>query len=237
MDKPLAADVPAAGMGLRERKKRQTRQAITDAAMRLFAERGFDAVTVTDVARAVNVSVQTVFNYFPAKEDLFFHGTSDRFGQDLAEVIRRCRPGEPLSGALRAVALDYFDRALEAGEFEYIETTARLIEDSPALQARQRADAAAFAAAMAAAIAEHEGAAATDIEPLLLANTGVAVYQTVFEIALRRVRSGQRGAQLRTRLRQDAERAFAILEAAFSTREPPANTSGETNAGPPSTRQ
>src|SRR5258708_6795967 len=224
-------------MGLRERKKRQTRQDITDAAMRLFAERGFDAVTVTDVARAVNVSVQTVFNYFPAKEDLFFHGTSGRFGQDLAEVIRSCRPGEPLSGALRAVALDYFDRALEAGEFEYIETTARLIEDSPALQARQRADAAAFAAAMAAAIAEHEGVAATDIEPLLLANTGVAVYQTVFEIALRRVRSGQRGAQLRTRLRQDAERAFAILEAAFSTVEPPANTSGETNAGPPSTRQ
>ncbi len=237
MDQSLAADVPAAGMGLRERKKRQTRQAITDAAMSLFAQRGFDAVTVTDVARAASVSVQTVFNYFPAKEDLFFHGTSGRFGQDLAEVIRGCQPGEPLSGALRAVALGYFDRALESGEFEYIETTARLIEDSPALQARQRADAAAFAAAMAAAIAEHEGAAATDIEPLLLANTGVAVYQTVFEIALRRVRSGQRGAQLRTRLRQDTERAFAILEAAFASHQAPARTSREPNAGQPSTQQ
>jgi AcrR family transcriptional regulator len=237
VDKSLAADVPAAGVGLRERKKRQTRQAITDAAMGLFAERGFDAVTVTEVARAVNLSVQTVFNYFPAKEDLFFGGTSGRFGQDLAEVIRSCQPGESLFGALRAVALDYFDRALEAGEFERIETTARLIEDSPALQARQRADAAAFAAAMAAAIAEREGAAATDIEPLLLANTGVAVYQTVFEIALRRVRSGQRGAQLRTRLRQDTERAFAVLEAAFGTREPPAKAPGEPIVGPPSTRQ
>ena len=237
MDKSLAADVPAAGMGLRERKKRQTRQAIADAAASLFAERGFDAVTVTDVARAADVSVQTVFNYFPAKEDLFFHGTSGRFGQDLAGVIRSRQPGEPLFGALRAVALDYFDRALEAGEFEYIETTARIIEESPALQARQRADAAAFAATMGAAIAEHEGATATDIGPLLLANTGVAVYQTVFQIALRRVRSGQRGAQLRARLRQDTERAFAILEAAFASREPPAKTSGEPNADPPSTRQ
>jgi AcrR family transcriptional regulator len=237
MNKSLAAGTPAAGMGLRERKKRQTRQAIADAAMGLFAERGFDAVTVSDVARAVNVSTQTVFNYFPAKEDLFFGGTSNRFGRDLAEVLRTCQPGQPLSGALRAVALEYFDQALETGEFEHIETTARLIEDSPALQARERADAAAFATAMAAAIAEREGAAATDIEPLLLANTGIAVYQTIFEIALRRVRSGQRGAQLRTRLRQDAERAFAILDAAFRAHEPSAKAPGEPIAGPPSTRQ
>jgi AcrR family transcriptional regulator len=227
------ADVPVTEMGLRERKKRQTRQAIADAAMGLFAERGFDSVTVTEVARAANVSTQTVFNYFPAKEDLFFGGTSDRFGRDLAEVIRSCQPGQPLFTALRAVALEYFDRALEAGEFEAIETTARLIEDSPALQARQRADAAAFATAVAAAIAEREGAAATDIEPLLLANTGIAVYQTVFEIALRRVRSGQRDPELRTQLRRDADRAFAIFDSAFGTHEPPPQAPGEPIGPPP----
>ena len=58
--------------GLRERKKRQTREAIAQAAMALFVARGFDAVTVADVARAADVSEKTVFNYFPAKEDLVF---------------------------------------------------------------------------------------------------------------------------------------------------------------------
>ena len=56
--------------GLRERKKRQTHEAIAEAAMALFVEHGFDAVTVADVARAADVSEKTVFNYFPAKEDL-----------------------------------------------------------------------------------------------------------------------------------------------------------------------
>src|SRR4051794_10762590 len=58
--------------GRRERKKQQTRQAISDVATTLFLERGFDAVTVAEVARAADVAVQTVFNHFPAKEDLFF---------------------------------------------------------------------------------------------------------------------------------------------------------------------
>ena len=58
--------------GLRERKKRETRETIARTAMDLFVERGYDAVTVADVARAADVSEKTVFNYFPAKEDLVF---------------------------------------------------------------------------------------------------------------------------------------------------------------------
>src|SRR4051812_50112750 len=64
--------------GLRERKKRQTRETIAHAAMALFAAHGFDAVTVADVARAADVSEKTVFNYFPAKEDLVLHGGEER---------------------------------------------------------------------------------------------------------------------------------------------------------------
>src|SRR3954447_12339619 len=64
--------------GLRERKKRQTRETIAHAAMSLFAAHGFDAVTVADVARAADVSEKTVFNYFPAKEDLVLHGGEER---------------------------------------------------------------------------------------------------------------------------------------------------------------
>jgi AcrR family transcriptional regulator len=57
--------------GLRERKKRQTRQLIADTARRLFAERSFEDVTVAEVAGAADVAEATVFNYFPTKEDLF----------------------------------------------------------------------------------------------------------------------------------------------------------------------
>ncbi len=61
-------------LGLRERKKLRTRQLIAETARRMFTERGFDAVPVAAVARAAEVSEATVFNYFPTKEDLVFHG-------------------------------------------------------------------------------------------------------------------------------------------------------------------
>jgi AcrR family transcriptional regulator len=73
--------------GLRERKKRETREAIAHHAMKLFAARGFDAVTVADVAHAAGVSEKTVFNYFPAKEDLVLHGGAERL-EALIEAIR-----------------------------------------------------------------------------------------------------------------------------------------------------
>src|ERR671930_2380372 len=87
-----------AELGLRERKKQQTRQLIADTARRLFAERGFEAVTVAEVARAADVSEATVFNYFPTKEDLFYSGM-EAFEEELLSTIRRREPGESVLGA------------------------------------------------------------------------------------------------------------------------------------------
>src|SRR4051794_7965477 len=85
-------------LGLRERKKRQTRQAIAGAAFELFAERGFDAVPVAEVARRADVSEATVFNYFPTKEDLIY-GRLEELEAALIEAIRDRAPGQPVTAA------------------------------------------------------------------------------------------------------------------------------------------
>src|ERR671924_1724037 len=90
--------------GLRERKKQQTWGLIAQTARRLFQERGFDAVTVADVARAADVSRKTVFNYFPTKEDLFYSGL-ELFEAQLIEAVRDRPPGESVLTAFRRIVL------------------------------------------------------------------------------------------------------------------------------------
>src|SRR5436305_9024071 len=87
-------------MGLRETKKLQTRELIAGEAMRLFVMRGFDHVTVAEVAAAAHVSEKTVFNYFPTKEDLFFDEVPEREAAML-DAIRNRAAGESVLDALR----------------------------------------------------------------------------------------------------------------------------------------
>src|SRR5712692_7150084 len=89
-----------AELGLRERKKKQTRQVIAETALRLFNERGFDSVTVAQVARAADVSDATVFNYFPTKESLFF-GQMQTFEEALVQAVGERRVGESVLAAFR----------------------------------------------------------------------------------------------------------------------------------------
>ncbi|WP_404868126.1 TetR/AcrR family transcriptional regulator [Kitasatospora griseola] len=140
-------------MGLRETKKQQTRTAIADAALPLFLDRGFDQVTVAEVARHANVSTNTVFNYFATKEDLFFDRQAE-VEAHLATVVRERPPGACPVAALRDDL-----RATLAGSAApslrlHPGTAAffRAVEASPALRAREREMAEHAEAALASAL-------------------------------------------------------------------------------------
>src|SRR5215212_9271780 len=100
--------------GLRERKKRAARQAIAATARRLFAERGFDAVTVAEIAVAADVAEKTVFNHFATKEDLVFAGGEARLAQLQAAIAQR-PPGTSVLDVFRANSEAMLD-VVAAGE-------------------------------------------------------------------------------------------------------------------------
>src|SRR5438034_10151156 len=122
--------------GLRERKKQQTRQQIFDAASRLFEAKGFDRVSVAEIARAADVSEVTVFNYFPTKEDLFYGGM-EFFEEQLLDGVRDRDPGESAVAAFSRLLLDSAEPLAAEERAGVISTAARLIKGSPALQARE----------------------------------------------------------------------------------------------------
>ncbi len=197
--------------GLRERKKEQTRQAIAETARRLFAERGFDAVTVADVARAADVSQGTVFNYFPTKEDLFY-GQMEDFEATLVEAVRDRVRGESVLDVFRRVMLENSGRLASEEVAEMIATAARLIAASPALRTREREIVARHTDELAALIADEAGAGRDDVEPWVVANALMGVQQALRFYVHASVLAGRRGPKLAAGVRAQARRAFTRLE-------------------------
>jgi AcrR family transcriptional regulator len=89
-------------LGLRERKKRRTRRALADAALRLFGERGYEQTTVADIAAAADVSPRTFFGYFRSKEDVLFADTDERL-ELMREALAGVAPGVPAREVVRQV--------------------------------------------------------------------------------------------------------------------------------------
>jgi AcrR family transcriptional regulator len=199
--------------GLRERKKEQTRQLIAETARRLFSERGFERVTVAEVARAAEVSQQTVFNYFPTKEDLVYWRLQS-FEDELLATIREREPGES--------ALAAFGRFLVAQRGllgkqdpqarEQLAALTRMIVESPALQAREQQIFAGYTASLAAALAEETGADAADLRSWVAANAMMGVHRALVQHARRRVVEGMRHPRLAEEVRARANEALALLE-------------------------
>jgi len=192
-------------MGLREFKKQRTRQAIADTALRLFVERGFDRVTVSEVAEAAGVSEKTVFNYFPTKEDLFFDEVDEREAALLA-AIRDRQPEESIPAALRRHQITDCGRMCNTGFAGF----ARLIEESPALRAKELEIMAHFTRVLAEALEEELGCG--DLDARVAASLLVGVHWQFFVTARKRALEGRHGPAAARRLRADLERAYELLE-------------------------
>lgn len=150
-------------LGLRERKKQRTRELIAETARRLFSARGFDRVTVAEIARAAEVSEQTVFNYFPTKEDLVYWRLAS-FEAELLGAIRERAPGESILAAFGHFVLE--PRGLlvsrDPAAREELAALTRMITESPSLLAREEQVFAGYTAALTELVAEEMGAAADE---------------------------------------------------------------------------
>ncbi|MEU0938363.1 TetR family transcriptional regulator [Embleya sp. NPDC005971] len=176
--------------GLRERKKRRTRTHISDVATGLFLERGFDAVTVAQIADAAEVSVNTVYNYFPAKEDLFFDRESEVVDR-AARIVRERAVGQSAARAvLDALRRDVEDRSPYVGLVEGYERFMKVMQGSPALMARLWRMQQLGADVLGATLAEEAGAEPGDPVPTLIAGQLAGIQQAVFRGIGRQIAAG-----------------------------------------------
>jgi AcrR family transcriptional regulator len=206
-----------AELGLRERKKQRTRQHIADTARRLFAERGFEQVTVAEIAGAAEVAAATVFNYFPTKEDLFY-SRLEAFEEALLTAIRQRPPGQSVLAAFASFLLGQGGvLAMESsgGEDEataQIRTITRIIVESPALLARERQVFDQYAKTLAAYLAEDTGADPGDVVPRVVANALLGLHRALIDHVRTMAQAGAPAAEIRRDVRHQAERAVAQLE-------------------------
>jgi AcrR family transcriptional regulator len=194
--------------GLRERRKQEARQAISGVAMAMFEGRGFDEVTISQVAAAAGVSKMTVTNYFPRKEDLVFD-RAEVIISSLADAVAARVPGESLLGAVRR---DYAER-IAAGDVTLGVPTpafARLVGGSHALTSRRREIADLAEQSLGDAIAAEAGA--DDPQQRIVAAQLASVYRVLFAEGTRRVLAGDPRVEICEALAADARRAFDLLE-------------------------
>ena len=200
--------------GLRERKKQKTREEIASAAMRLFRARGFDAVTVAEIAREAEVSEKTVFNYFPAKEDLILH-RGQELTEALVEAIRELTPGGSLVTPFRRLTEQLLE-TIENEPVESIVAVPRLVMGSETLRQRLFLGWEQEAAALTPAIA---GAMELEPDELLAAvraRTLSWTHRTIFRAAFTRLLAGEDQHEVAASLRTEANRLYDELQRGFA---------------------
>lgn len=169
-------------IGLRERKRRERRQAIETAAIGLFENAGFDATTIDDIARAVDIAPRTFFSYFATKEDVVLADYADRLHRIITELASRPATEPPwaaLGAAFAAVAADY------QTERDQIRRRFSIMASSPSVFARSLALQASWEDSLTDVLTERSGAATDDPTPRLLAAAALAAMRASLQHWLR----------------------------------------------------
>lgn len=153
-------------LGLRETKKRRTRQALIDAAMRLYRKKGFDGVTVAEIAREADVAPRTFFGYFETKEDVFLGRGDDRLDRVVRAIHERDRR-EPILKAVRPVLMQ--DREPTLAEHAARGPGLSDLLRHPSITSRLRERWNRWEDLLAEAIAQDVGASLDDPQPKVVA--------------------------------------------------------------------
>ncbi|GAA4787194.1 TetR/AcrR family transcriptional regulator [Streptomyces ziwulingensis] len=191
--------------GLRERKKQRTYRLLSETAVRLFLERGFDAVSVAEVAAAAEVSKPTLFRYFPAKEDLVLYRIADHEDEAARVVAGGPSPVEALRRHFLA-GLDREDPVTGLNDHPQVLAFHTLLYGTPALAARVYA----YQERSEAALAEALGG---DLDARLAAGQIIAVQRILALENWRRIAAGEQAADVRRDAVAGAERAYRRLAA------------------------
>jgi AcrR family transcriptional regulator len=209
--------------GLRERKKRRTRQQISDVATVLFVVRGFNQVKVTEIAEIVGVSEKTVYNYFPTKESLVFDRTDETIERLVAALRARSAGESPTKAVLRALADDMDDlEDLPDELYMFFPLFSEMIAATPELRAAWL-----DLQSRLVDVATEELARLADVdprepEPMVAARAIVALTDLSLASRMRHIEAGLRGGELRGVVVGDLERAARLLDAGLSSFNPQA---------------
>ncbi|WP_285740055.1 TetR/AcrR family transcriptional regulator [Kitasatospora phosalacinea] len=208
-------------MGLRETKKQQTRAALSETASALFRERGFDQVSVAEIARMAGVSVNTAFNYFPTKEDLFFD-SQPLAENHLADVVVTAPSDTTPADALLADLLGALQRRDPAlGLCKDAAAFWRTVAESPTLTARSREIAERAERALAHALAERSGRQTGDPETHLLAGALCGAYRAAVGQIRQRAITGEDPSRVLDELGPTIEYLFSHLRGLAQPLPPP----------------
>ncbi|MEW2069849.1 TetR family transcriptional regulator [Streptomyces sp. NPDC007346] len=201
-----------APMGLRERKKQRTRETISDTAIALFLEHGFDQVSVVDIAAVAEVSKPTLFRYFPTKEDLVVHRFADHQRVNSAVVAGRPPEVSPID-ALHQHFLDGLaarDPITGLNDDEDVLAFHRLVYSTPSLVARVSQYLAQAEEALTRALADALDPD-REITAALLAGQVTATERILASVNWRRIVDGRSADEVHPEAVADADHAYALL--------------------------
>jgi AcrR family transcriptional regulator len=199
------------GPSLREQRRLRTREAIVDAAAELFTERGFDQVSVMEIAQRAGVVEKTVFNHFPVKEGLVFEADPPMRAA-LLDAVRRRPVGESVAAAAGTFVVAAVSQLGSPAAAEGMAEMARVIRGSRTLQVREREIIGTLTETLSEQITLETRATAGELEPWLAANAVMGLYSALLELARDRVLAGGSGPALVAQLRARGERGLALLQ-------------------------